>query len=61
MIYLDVTKVIKIFCDCDDFYKEYEQFFSQKMLKKKNVNLTRIPRLHESADTVQILHRKNIS
>src|SRR6267143_1605045 len=48
MLYLDETKLIEIFCDCDDFYKKYEQFIVNKGVGVKPSKSNRIPALHVS-------------
>ena len=45
MLYLDETKLIQIFCDCDDFYKKYEQFIADKPIGIKKSNAHRKPSL----------------
>jgi hypothetical protein len=48
MIYLDETKLIRIFCECDDFHKKYEQFMSNKNIGRKSSYSNRRPSLCES-------------
>jgi Transposase DDE domain len=48
MLYLDETKLIRIFCECDDFFKKYEQFMAHKNIGKKSSYGNRDPRLCES-------------
>lgn len=48
MLYLDEAKLIQIFCECDDFYKKYEQFIVNKTLEKRSPNSNRTPGLHMS-------------
>lgn len=49
MLYLDETKLIQIFCDCDDFYKNYEQFIvNTSLLDGKSPKANRKPTLHTS-------------
>lgn len=46
MIYLDETKLIQIFCECDDFFMKYEQFVADKILGKVN------PKAHRRSSLV---------
>ena len=45
MLYLDETKLIKIFCDSDDFFQKYEQFIAHKTIDNKKPNAHRKPAL----------------